>query len=564
MWPTSLSMRLFWIILVALAPAVLVAVSNVFAVREERTTSLHKDASRIAELVSMEVDQTIVGAESVLRTAAAAPVTKMGLPGCTTLVTEVVASVDFLDAIIIMDTEGAIRCSSELASDTEELVSVSQAMQGLAAPGSRAGLAVRHPTNEHLLLPVVVPIDAMDDASSALAIGFLDLRWMQQRLERHSLEPGGSVTIADRDGTILARVPQPERFVGTEIPDNFMYLVTAAEPGSLEVVSQDGTQRILGYIPPSRSGSGLYVSAGRSTDEGYAVLRSIAGQSATITLLGTLIAAVVALYTARVFIARPVQTLIRTVTAWREGKTASRTGLDGRSGDIGVAGQSLDAFMDELLENRAARAKAEETRELLRDELEHREKNLLATVQAIARQTFHEKSNQGALQKFSKRLEAINTANRLLKQSEWQNSSLHTLIGNTVATFVGDDATRISASGPDISVNGNVSTALAMAIHELCTNAVKYGALSTDDGTVTIEWQIVEDGPDRVFKLVWTERGGPPVSAPQHRGFGSKVIRHALAAQTGGQVSIDYDPQGLTCTLVAPAATVVAFATEAA
>lgn len=557
MWPTSLSMRLSWVILVALAPAVLVAVSNVFAVREERTISLHKDASRIAELVSLEVDQTIVGAESVLRTVAAAPVTKAGLPGCTTLVNEVVAAVDFLDAIIILESGGAIRCSSESANVTDQLVSVSRAMQGLPA-----GLAVLHPTNDHLLLPVVVPIAATDKSSSALAIGFLDLRWMQQHLESHSLEPGGSVTIADRDGTILARVPQPERFVGTKIPDTFMYLVNAAEPGSIEVQSQDGTQRILGYIPPSQTGSGLYVSAGRSTVEGYAVLRSIAGQSATITLLGTLIAAIVALYTARVFIARPVQTLIRTVTAWREGTTSSRTGLDGRSGDIGVAGQSLDAFMDELLESRAARAKAEETRELLRDELEHREKNQLATVQAIARQTFHDKTNQGALQVFSKRLEAISTANRLLKQSEWQNISLHALIRNTVATFVGDDATRISASGPDISVNGTVSTALAMAVHELCTNAVKYGALSTDDGTVTIEWQIVEDGPDRVFKLVWTERGGPPVSAPQHRGFGSKVIHHALAAQTGGQVNIDYDPEGLTCTLIAPAAKVVAPATE--
>jgi two-component sensor histidine kinase len=564
MWPTSLSMRLIWVMMAALAPAVLVAFSNVIAVQSDRTSSMHEDALRAAELVALELEQTVGGAESVLRTVAAAPVTKQGLPECNRLVSEVVGAVDFLAAIIIMESDGSVRCTSEPSDQSRRLLAAANARNANGSEGPTVGLALPGEIEDELLLPVHIPIDGHSDGLSAIALGFLDLRWLQQRLEDRMLAPGSSITIADRDGTILARVPLPKRFVGTKIPDDFLYLVKADEPGSLAVLSQDGTQRVIGYFPPSRTGSGLYISAGISTAERYALLRDLSGRSAAITLIGTLIASALALYTARVFIARPVRTVIGTVAAWRDGVTSSRTGLDDRMGEIGVAGRSLDAFMDELLESRKARAKAEETRELLRDELEHREKNLLATVQAIARQTFTAKANQDALNVFSRRLEAISAANRLLKRAEWQNTRLSELITNTVATFVGDDRSRVIATGPDLTVKGNVATALAMAVHELCTNAVKYGALGTEKGGVRIEWEVIDDGSGRLFKFRWSERGGPPVSTPPRSGFGSKVIRQALAAQTGGQVQIDYDPIGLTCTLLAPASSVLASVSDAA
>jgi two-component sensor histidine kinase len=97
-----------------------------------------------------------------------------------------------------------------------------------------------------------------------------------------------------------------------------------------------------------------------------------------------------------------------------------------------------------------------------------------------------------------------------------------------------------------------------MAVHELSTNAVKYGALSNDTGRVLIEWDIQTPDQGGAFTLTWTERGGPPVQKPERTGFGSKVIRHALSAQTGGTVEITHDPEGLVCRLSAPAEAVVA------
>lgn len=228
------------------------------------------------------------------------------------------------------------------------------------------------------------------------------------------------------------------------------------------------------------------------------------------------------------------------------------------NGEIGDAGAALDAFMSEVLANREARQKADAARDLMRDELEHREKNLLATIQAVARQTFSDSGNDAALRVFSDRLNAISEANRLLKQSGWTSTPLRHLIANGVSTFIGDNHDRVETEGPDLVVKGNVATAIGMSVHELCTNAVKYGGLSNDTGKVLIQWAVQPGEKGDVFTLQWTERGGPPVIKPERTGFGSKVIKHALSAQTGGSVEIIHDPQGLICRLTAPAEAVIA------
>ncbi|MES2816777.1 MAG: HWE histidine kinase domain-containing protein, partial [Pseudomonadota bacterium] len=396
------------------------------------------------------------------------------------------------------------------------------------------------------------------NGASGIALALVDLAWMEERLQARSMSPGNSLTIVDRSGTVLARVPDPEMFVGTKIRPEFMPLLEESTPGSMEMISRDGTPRILGYYPPAVNSSGLYISAGYSIEEGLATLRSVVFQALGLAVLGTVLVAMLALYTARVFIAQPVGALIETITAWRRGNTAARTGMSEDNGEIGEAGAALDAFLSEVIANREARQKADEARDLMRDELEHREKNLLATIQAVARQTFADTGNDTALRVFSDRLHAISEANRLLKQSGWKSTSLRHLISNGVATFIGNTHDRVETIGPDLVVKGNVATAIGMSIHELCTNAVKYGALSNDTGKILIEWQLQPSDKGQDFTLQWTEHGGPPVTRPERTGFGSKVIKHALSAQTGGTVEIIHDPAGLVCRLTAPAEAVVA------
>jgi PAS domain S-box-containing protein len=193
--------------------------------------------------------------------------------------------------------------------------------------------------------------------------------------------------------------------------------------------------------------------------------------------------------------------------------------------------------------------KAEEQRDLLLAELEHRVKNTLADVQAIAGQTFRDVEPQ-ARHAFEARLRALGNAQLALTAENWRGVRLRALIRSTLDPVV--EQRHYAASGPNLRVQPKSAVALSMAIHELCTNAIKYGALSVVGGSLTIDWTI-EAGR---FRLSWQEQGGPPVSAPQRKGFGSLMIERALAVQVDGDVTIEYAPNGLSCRIDAPLAAI--------
>ena len=195
------------------------------------------------------------------------------------------------------------------------------------------------------------------------------------------------------------------------------------------------------------------------------------------------------------------------------------------------------------------RKRAEAQRDLLVGELHHRVNNTLATVQAIAAQTFRNAGVDAEVRKtFEARLLNLSNAQTALTQENWDSVELRELILSTLRPHGAPDPERFSIEGPDLRVQPKSAVALSMAIHELSTNAVKYGALSADGGRVAIAWE-VKDGR---FRLRWQEQGGPPVSPPTRKGFGSIMIERVLAEQLEGGVTIAYDPDGVVCTIDAP------------
>lgn len=187
---------------------------------------------------------------------------------------------------------------------------------------------------------------------------------------------------------------------------------------------------------------------------------------------------------------------------------------------------------------------AEAMQRVLIDELDHRVKNTLATVQAIARQTFSA-ADRTALTSYMSRLKALSKAHEMLTRNAWEPTLLGDIAGSAANTFGPD---RFVLSGPEIMVCPKVAVSLTMALHELATNAVKYGALSTPEGEVAIRWRQAPPD-DSVLELVWQERGGPPVSRPDRTGLGMRLIREQLAHEFDGQTEITFAPDGLSCTI---------------
>jgi PAS domain S-box-containing protein len=193
------------------------------------------------------------------------------------------------------------------------------------------------------------------------------------------------------------------------------------------------------------------------------------------------------------------------------------------------------------------RTRAEETQRLLIGELNHRVKNTLASVQAIAQQTLRYSSGPSDFAPtFLGRIQALSNAHSLLSSATWQGASLSDLIDGQIA--IGAFAPeRFVTSGPELDLAPEPALHLAMVLHELVTNAHKYGALSQPAGTIELRWRLVGD----MLEIDWTERGGPPVAAPSRKGFGSALIERSLKAD-GGSAVPTYAPEGLSWKLTVP------------
>ncbi len=196
----------------------------------------------------------------------------------------------------------------------------------------------------------------------------------------------------------------------------------------------------------------------------------------------------------------------------------------------------------------AAEKQAEKHRRLLVDELNHRVKNSLATVQSIARQTFRD-TDPDRLASFGNRLRALSQAHDLLTRNSWDTAQLAEVVASAVAPFGSE---RFAVGGPALHLSPKLAVSLTMALHELATNAIKYGALSVPGGRVQVRWSVEPPEPAGVapwplLDLVWTEAGGPPVAPPSCRGFGMKLIGQQLPYEFGGRASLDFEPEGVVC-----------------
>lgn len=199
------------------------------------------------------------------------------------------------------------------------------------------------------------------------------------------------------------------------------------------------------------------------------------------------------------------------------------------------------------------RRKAEEHLRLLINELNHRVKNTLTTVQSITTQSLRNAETAAAARDAVEgRLFALSRAHDVLTRENWDGAYLREVVHRALEPFQAARGDRFDVSGTDIRLPPRIALALAMAIQELGTNAMKYGALSSEDGRITIDWSVIDKRDRSKLSMKWQEYDGPPVVTPEHRGFGTRLIERSLAQELNGSVEIDFAPKGVICTINAP------------
>jgi two-component sensor histidine kinase len=340
---------------------------------------------------------------------------------------------------------------------------------------------------------VTVEVPVLRDGEVIYDVSFTPpIETLQRILE--SQRPGSDWTLSllDANGIVFGRVPNPQENFGKLATPSILNAMLAKSEAVLPTLSLDGQHLMAGFV--------------HSPLTGWIIAAGVSERS----------------------LAEPL---------WRNLAIAS------------VIGAMLLAIgLAFALRMATTIARGEMLHDLLIEELNHRVKNTLAILQAIAMQTFRG-ATRVEREKFEGRLGALAEAHNLLSQERWQGSELTEVLSRVLQPFVLNNPERVKMRGPRVPLSPRVALVLSMIVHEIATNAAKYGALSNDRGAVVIDWEILEDTPNKL-RLIWTEAGGPPVVAPVQRGFGSRLIERSARDQLGGDATVDFLPHGVVYTVL--------------
>ena len=254
----TLTRRLLLLALIAILPAIVIWTYTEVSLRRAREAEVHDLALRQARLAASELERIFDGVRSLLVAVAEVPsVQAFETESCVAYLAGLQARVPHLLSISALDLEGRVWCRQAPPPQDLRFSDRSYFNEAITAGRFVIGEYTDGRVAKQPVLPLAIPLRDGADRIIGVVAAALDLRWLGEQLSSRSLPDGGSLTVADRNGTIIAREPLPERFVGTPVPEAFRHLVTAAAPGAIEVVSQDGTKRVLGYIPVEHPPSGF-------------------------------------------------------------------------------------------------------------------------------------------------------------------------------------------------------------------------------------------------------------------------------------------------------------------
>jgi two-component sensor histidine kinase len=414
------------------------------------------------------------------------------------------------------------------------------------------GAAPREPLR---LLDVAAPVRAADGRLVGVLAAHLDWTWardMARTLEGslRGHRAGAEILILSRDGAVLLGPPGLQ---GGSLP--------GAVPADGRPLDPQGTSRVgpwpdgAAYLSAQARTAGyrdypglgwqvvVRQSADRALASAAALRKNILAAGSGVALAAALLAWLLA-----GLIARPLRELAGAAGALGRGqplpvlpRSLVREGT--------MIAEALDAAADEL----ARRAQAHR---LLIDELNHRVKNTLATVQSMAAQSLKNLGGSAAAGRdaFEARLLALSRAHDVLTRESWTSADLRGIADQALRPFRGetsaDEVPRITLEGPDLRLPPEGALALTMILHELCTNAVKHGALSVPGGRAALIWTRQTDAGAPILRITWRERGGPPVTPPSRSGFGTRLLERGLAGRN--TASLAYEAAGLVYVAVSP------------
>lgn len=677
----TLTKRLLFLALISVLPAIVIWTYTEVSLRRAREAEVNDTVIRQARLAGAELERVFEGVNGLLIAIdETASVYTFDAPTCRAYLNAVQQKVPYLLSFAVLDLEGRVRCTQSFLPTTDRRFEERSYFQEALKTqkfivGEYMSQFVEGGLDPRPILPLALPIWDPGNKIIGVVAAALDLHWLNQKLKERVVPVDGSVTIADRNGIVLAREPFPERFVGTKLPPRSMIEANAENVGAFETNSIDGVRRILGYIPIGLPPQGVYISAGLSTEAAFRDINKAANRGFLLIGAALILALSLSWLTSHTFITRPFEIVTDAIREWRRGDYRNRIDLRRTPGELALVASAFNDLLDDVTvrerdlsvsEERArlaleaghmgtwwydrqrsigggssqaatllglppdkttttlqewrsivhpddvdavftkfraasqtegdyedeyrilwpngeirwinsrgrsfldperkpayfvgviqdvtSRKEAEEQQRFLLDELNHRVKNTLATVQSIASQTLRSSPDPASFKAaFEGRLLALSKTHDLLTRNSWRAANLRDIVEQELAPYRKKGDERATIEGPNVRLPARHAINLGLILHELVTNAAKYGSFANSTGRIKLRWTIRpnDEGVPRL-NLHWQEAEGPLVHSPRREGFGSKLIRRSIEGELAGTLAVDFASSGVVYDISVP------------
>ena len=361
----SLTVRLITLVLIAICPAIVIQAYNEYELRKARETDIRQQVVQITKQFGEEIGELREGARQLLLALSQlTPVKLRDSDNCNVLFGSLASQYANYSLLAAADTDGRIFCSSSPLA----YYSVADKpffKRAMAQGGLAVGNYWADPTSGARMIHFALKFDDGDGHAAGVVFAGLDLRWLSEHLKERGLSPTSSILIADREGNIIARLPNPEALVGKNMRKSHEEIMDGNTTGWEEAVGVDGATRIFGYVPAALPPRDFFLSAGQSKAEAFAAIDSATARGVALIVFGLLAATFAAVLGGRRFLQEPISGLVHFATEWRHGNYESRVNVRHPASEIGHLGATFNAMADALGARYAAQKRAEaELREL--------------------------------------------------------------------------------------------------------------------------------------------------------------------------------------------------------
>ena len=541
----KLSVRLLLLVLLAAVPVFALEAYYELRVREQRRAEIGQQVQQMADLVAGQLDRMIEGAQTVLITLGHFPsIRERDVETCNDTLIRLAARFPNLDTVGVAGPDGVLVCNSVPRSPPLNVADrpyFQRAMQTKSL--TMSDLLVGQLSGRKLLTLVQPTLDERGAVETALILT-LDPKAISDLLHRVPLPEDAVIGVLDREGRRVAHVPYSPAAIGEPMPDPTLFERLAGHAqGHLVGRGEDGVVRFYGFAH-SAVAADLIAYVALAGDPMFAAADRLFLRRVALSGVAFVLAGIAAYWFGSYVVRRPIMKLRAAMQRVAGGDLSVRAEVASGIEEL----SELAASFDDMARKRHH---AEEQQLILLRELNHRMKNSFAAVRSIAAQTLSHAADPEEFQRaFDGRLAALSRASTLLTAGNWQVTDLRSLIETALEPFRTEDNLRLR--GPYVTLPSEATLTLGLVLHELATNAAKYGAFSLSEGRVEIAWAVEGDAEAPRLVLDWTEHGGPLVREPKRRGFGRSLIERSVAYELAGSAELTFPPGGVRCHIEVP------------